>query len=369
MTLTSPFVIELTEAERRGLKQVADSRAAPFGQVQRASVILAVADGMSNAAAARAAGRHVDTVRAWRKRFAAERLAALTDRPRPLGRPRLAPEDKLRIIAAATQTPPGADTAWTHRLLAGHLRISGLAVSASQIGRILNSVDLKPHLVRGWLTRPADPEFFTKAAGVCALYRTCPDNAVVFSVDEKTGITARSRKHPDQPGRPGQRTRREFEYVRHGTVSIIAALNVHTGQVLTQTIERNNADTFIGFLRTLDTTVSATTDIHLVMDNGSSHVAKKTKAWLATHPRFHVHHTPKHASWLNQVPVLLDSDQEAAPPWPVHLPRRTGRAHRRLRPGLRRTRRQALPLDLRRHPAQSRVNPRRINAAPHQPSP
>ena len=119
MTLTSPFVIELTGAERRGLKQVADSRAAPFGQVQRASVILAVADGMSNAAAARAAGRHVDTVRAWRKRFAAERLAALTDRPRPLGRPRLAPEDKLRIIAAATQTPPGADTAWTHRLLAG----------------------------------------------------------------------------------------------------------------------------------------------------------------------------------------------------------------------------------------------------------
>ena len=178
MTLTSPFVIELTEAERRGLEQVADSRAAPFGQVQRASVILAVADGMSNAAAARAAGRHVDTVRAWRRR-------------------------KLRIIAAATQTPPGADTAWTHRLLAGHLRISGPAVSASQIGRILNSVDLKPHLVRGWLTRPADPEFFTTAAGVCALYRTCPDNAVVFSVDEKTGITARSRKHPDQPGRPG----------------------------------------------------------------------------------------------------------------------------------------------------------------------
>jgi transposase len=206
MTLTSPFVIELTEAERRGLEQVADSRAAPFGQVQRASVILAVADGKSNAAAARAAGRHVDTVRAWRKRFAAERLAVLADRPRPLGRPRLAPEDKLRIIAAATQTPPGADTAWTHRLLAGHLRISGLAVSASQIGRILNSVDLKPHLVRGWLTRPADPEFFTKAAGVCALYRTCLDNAVVFSVDEKTGITARSRKHPDQPGRPGQRT-------------------------------------------------------------------------------------------------------------------------------------------------------------------
>ena len=312
MALTSPFAIELTEAERAALERLADSRAAPFGQVQRASVILAVAGGMSNAAAARAAGRHVDTVRGWRKRFAAERLVALTDRPRPLGRPRLAPEDKLRIIAAATQAPPGVDTAWTHRLLADHLRISGVAVSASQVGRILNSVDLKPHLVRGWLTRPAGPEFFPKAAAVCALYRRCPPNAVVFSVDEKTGITARSRKHPDQPGRPGQRTRREFEYVRHGTVSIIAALNVHTGQVLTQTIERNNADTFIGFLRTLDTTVPAGTDIHLVMDNGSSHVAKKTKAWLAARPRFQIHHTPVHASWLNQISVNRSSARRHA---------------------------------------------------------
>lgn len=348
MALTSPFAIELTEAERAALEGLADSRAAPFGQVQRAGVILAVAGGMSNAAAARAAGRHVDTVRAWHRGTS---CGSSPPRPRP---------------------PPGVDTAWTHRLLADHLRISGLAVSASQVGRILNSIDLKPHLVRGWLTRPADPEFFTKAAAVCALYRRCPPNAVVFSVDEKTGITARSRKHPDQPGRPRQRSRREFEYVRNGTVSIIAALNVHTGQVLTQAIERNNADTFIGFLRTLDTTVPAGTGIHLVMDNGSSHVAKKTKAWLAARPRFQIHHTPKHASWLNQIPVnravLLNPHQEAATARRVHLPYRPGRTHRRLRPGLRRTRRQALPLDLRRHPAESRINPRRTNAAVHQPS-
>lgn len=307
MVLESPFVVELTEAERKELEHLADSRTAPFGRVQRASVILAVADGMSNAAAARASGRHVDTVRAWRKRFTTERLAALVDRPRPLGRPRLSPQDKLRIIAAATATPPGADSVWTHHLLSEHLRISGVAVSSSQVGRILSGVDLKPHLVRGWLTRPADPEFFTKAADVCALYSACPPNAVVLSVDEKTGITARSRKHSDQPARPGRRTRREFEYVRHGTVSIVAALNVHTGQVLTETIARNNADTFIGFLRTLDSTVPAGLDIHLVMDNGSSHTAKKTKAWLAVHPRFHVHHTPKHASWLNQVELFFST--------------------------------------------------------------
>lgn len=129
--------------------------------------------------------------------------------------------------------------------------------------------------MRGWLTRPADPEFLTRAASVCALHRTCPEGAVVISVDEKTGITARSRKHPDRPGRPGRRTRREFEYVRHGTVSVIAALNVHSGQVLTETIALNNAETFIGFLRILDQSIPAGADIHLVMDNGSSHVARR----------------------------------------------------------------------------------------------
>lgn len=150
----------------------------------------------------------MDTVRSWRKRLAVERLAALRDRPRPLGQPRLSAKDKLQIISPPR--PPNRrqpDTVWNHQLLSDHLCRAGLVVSASQVERILASVDLKPYLVRGWLTRPADPEFFTRAADVCTLYRTCPPNAVVISVDEKTGITARSRKHPDQPGRPGQRTR------------------------------------------------------------------------------------------------------------------------------------------------------------------
>ncbi|MFJ5724070.1 helix-turn-helix domain-containing protein [Streptomyces sp. NPDC093149] len=171
MALTSPFIIDLTEAERGELERLTVSRSAPFGRVQRASVILALADGASNAAVARDASRHLDTVRAWRRRFAAERLAALCDRPRPLGRPRLSLTDKLRIIATATAAPPGSDTVWTHRLLADRLNLSAVAASASPVGRILNAVDLKPHLVRSWLTRPADPEFFTRAADVCDLYR------------------------------------------------------------------------------------------------------------------------------------------------------------------------------------------------------
>jgi transposase len=303
--LASPFTIELTEHEREALEHLAASRTAPYQRVQRAAAVLELAGGASNAAVARRLHRHVDTVRAWRKRFAAEGLAALADRPRPRGRPRFSAQDRLKVIAAATAVPPQADTVWSHRLLAQNL--AELSISASQIGRILAGADLKPHLVRGWLTRPADPQFFDKAAEVCALYRTCPPNAVVISVDEKTGITARSRKHPDTPARPNRRTRREFEYVRHGTVSIVAALNVHTGQILTERIGRNDSDTFLGFLRLLDSTIAPGTDIHLVMDNGSSHTSNKTRAWLAAHRRFHVHHTPKHASWLNQVELFFST--------------------------------------------------------------
>jgi transposase len=307
MALASPFAIVLDAGERARLEEMAASRTAPAGPVQRASAVLACAEGMSNAAIARRIGRHVDTVRAWRKRFATERLAALCDRPRPRGRPRLSSADRLRLIAAATAAPPGPDSMWTHLRLAGHLQLSGLAVSASQVGRILGAVDLKPHLVRGWLTRPADPDFFTRAADICAVYRNCPADSVVLSVDEKTGITARSRKHPDQPARPGRRTRREFEYLRHGTVSVVAALDVHTGQVITQTIARNNADTFIRFLRLLNSSIAPHLNIHLVLDNGSSHTAKKTRDWLAAHPRFHIHWTPKHASWLNQVEIFFST--------------------------------------------------------------
>ncbi|HEV2344125.1 MAG TPA: IS630 family transposase [Actinocrinis sp.] len=305
--LASPFAIELTEAERTQLEQLAASRVAWFGRVQRASVILALADGASNAAVACETGRHIDTVRVLAQTLR-RRAPGRAGRPAPPAGPATAvPEDKLRIIAAATGIPPAPASTRTHRLLAERLRLGGLAVSASQIGRILGTVDLKPHLVRGWLTRPADPQFFTCATEVCTLYRGCPPNAVVISVGEKTGITARSRKHPDQPGRPGQRTRREFEYVRHGTVSIIAALNVRSGQVITERTEKNNAETFIGFLRLLDQSIPENTDIHLVMDNGSPHVVKKTKAWLAAHPRFHTHHTPKHASWLNQVELFFST--------------------------------------------------------------
>lgn len=294
----------LIEADhRRGLQALARSRTAPLREVQRARIVLAAADGASNAAIARDLSISESTVRTWRGRFAEHGVAGLSDRPRPGRPPSYGPDTHLRIVAAVTSELPEADSVWSHRLLAEHLHEDG--ISASQIGRILADLDLKPHRVRGWLTRRADPAFFTKAAEVCDLYLNQPDGSMVICIDEKTAIAARSRKHPDQPARPGRPARREFEYVRHGTVSIIAALHVHTGEVLTEQITRNDSATFIAFLAMLDAHIDPKLTIHLVLDNGSSHTSKATKKWLRKHPRFQPHYTPAHASWLDQAELFF----------------------------------------------------------------
>ncbi|MGW1616497.1 helix-turn-helix domain-containing protein [Streptomyces sp. NPDC002285] len=267
------------------MERLAASRTAPFGQVQRASVILALADGTSNAQVGREAGRHVDTVRSWRKRFVAERLAALVDRPRPHGRPRLTPQDRLRIIAAATAEPPGPDTVWTHRLLAERLVLSGVVVSASQVGRILAGADLKPHLVRGWLTRPADPEFHPRRRRL-HLVSLLPTKGC-------GGQRGREdRHHRSVPQAPGPARQPRAAHPR--------GVRVHP--------PRHRADHRCAErTRQLDCAIPAGLDIHLVLDNGSSHTSKKTRAWLRAHPHFMVHHTPKHASRLNQIELFFST--------------------------------------------------------------
>ena len=152
-------------------------------------------------------------------------------------------------------------------------------VSESYVQRTLQRLDLKVHKVRGWLNRRDTPEFWERAADVCGLYLDPPTNALVLSVDEKTAIPARTPTHPTTPAAPGRGARREFEYVRHGTATLIAALDVATGQVLGRDVDRNGAANFTGFLAEIDAVVDPDLQIHLVMDTGSSHVAKATKAW------------------------------------------------------------------------------------------
>ncbi|RSS51601.1 IS630 family transposase [Streptomyces sp. WAC01280] len=298
----------LDEAVRARLEKLAASARGQARAVLRAKIVLTAADGLSNGAIARRFRINVNTVRKWRGRFAGRGVDGLKDAARS-GRPRRY-DDLVRVavVAAATSAPAGPATTWTHAAIAEQVANTVFApISASQVGRILADLDLKPHKVTGWLTRRDTPDFWERVTDICGLYRDPPSGAIVLSIDEKTAIQARERRYPSQPSAPGRTARREFEYRRHGTSSVVAALDVTTGQTLIETTQRNNAATFAAFLDRLDRLLPRDKDIHVVLDNGSSHTAKHTKEWLAAHPRWPVHWTPPHASWLNQVELVFSA--------------------------------------------------------------
>ena len=296
--------LSITEEERAELQRRVRAHTTPQRAAKRARIVLLAAEGVPNRQIAPLLSMNQHTVAHWRHRFEAERLAGLEDRQRP-GRPLVYGHDqRLRIVATVTQQPPDPASHWSHSQLATAL--ADIGISASQIGRILADLDIKPHRVRGWITRPDDPTFWERAADVCGLYLVPPTNALVLSVDEKTGIGARSRTRPATPPAPGRPTRQEHEYVRHGTATLLAALDVHHGGVVQATdVDRNTARNFIAFLDDLDAKISAELAVHLVLDNGSSHIANQTRWWFVDHPRFHPHYTPTHASWLNQVELFF----------------------------------------------------------------
>ena len=239
--------LSITEEERAELQRRVRAHTTPQRAAKRARVVLLAAEGVPNRQIATLVGMNQHTVSHWRHRFEAERLAGLEDRPRP-GRPLVYGHDqRLRIVATVTQQPPDPASHWSHSQLAKAL--ADIGISASQIGRILADLDIKPHRVRGWITRPDDPAFWERAADVFGLYLAPPTNALVLSVDEKTGIGARSRTRPATPPAPGRPTRQEHQYVRHGTATLLAALDVHHGGVVQATdVDRNTARNFIAFL-------------------------------------------------------------------------------------------------------------------------
>lgn len=297
-------VVVLGERRKQRLLAIVARPTSPQRLVLRAKIVLAAGRGGSTAAIAAELDICEDTARKWRRRFVRDGMPGLADAARA-GRPPLYDLDAhLLIVATVTEQAPEADSHWTHRRLAEHLH-EPLGISASQIGRILAALDLKPHRVRGWLNRPADPEFIGKAQAVCALYLDPPPDTVLLSVDEKTAIQATSRKRRTQAIRRGRPELREFEYVRHSTASLMAAMNVTDGRVHPKIIDRNNSETFTEFLTELSTTVDEAKQIHLILDNGSSHTSKQTKAWLAEHPRFSGTYTPTHASWLNVIEIFF----------------------------------------------------------------
>ena len=275
MWTVEPLVLTLeerTELERRLRAQTTMHR-----DRRRAEVVLLVANGVPGKQIAPMVGMSEQSVCKWRIQFRDRGLDGLVDAPKS-GRPLVyGPTDRLVLMAKVTEQHPQVDSQWSHSELAVEMKAASIPISASQIGRILAADDVKPHRVQGWLTRRDTPEFWARAADVCGLYLAPPANAVVLSIDEKTGIQAKSRKHPTQPVRAGQPERREFEYVRHGTASLIAALDVATGKVTANHVTRNDSAQFIEFLQQIDESIDPDLAVHVVIDSGSSHRSKATK--------------------------------------------------------------------------------------------
>jgi transposase len=293
--------LTLSIEERDELDRRVRAQTTPHRDRVRAQVVLLAAEGVTGRQIATEVGLSPQSVSKWRIAFRDHGLDGLEDAPRP-GRPLVyGATDRLVLMAKVTSEHPEYSSQWSHSELHEAMAEAGVGISASQIGRILAKGDVRPHKVEGWLTRRETPEFWEQAADVCGLYLSPPDNAVVLSIDEKTSIQARSRKHPTTTVAPGRPARREFEYVRHGTASLLACLDVRSGKVEARDIERNDSAHFTSFLDEIDEKTDPGLAIHVVLDNGSSHTSKATKAWFAEHPRFVAHYTPKHASWLNQV--------------------------------------------------------------------
>jgi transposase len=250
---------------------------------------------MDNTSVAAQLGCSTATVGKWRRRFVADRLDGLTDEPRP-GAPRSVSDDQVeQVVVATLERTPREATHWSRASMAAE---TGL--SKSTVGRIWRAFGLKPHLVETFKLS-SDPLFIEKVRDVVGLYLNPPERAVVLSVDEKSGIQALNRSSPLLPMMPGVAERRSFDYARAGTTDLFAALDVATGLVIHSIQRRHRAIEFKKFLNQIDQTVPDELDVHLICDNLSTHKTPAITAWLAAHPRFHLHFTPTSSSWLNQV--------------------------------------------------------------------
>lgn len=286
----------LSEAEEAQLGSFARSRSLPAALSLRARIVLACADGESNRAVAHRLNCHHTTIGKWRKRFRLHRIAGIYDELRP-GKPRTIDDERIAMLIKRTleKKPKDGSTHWSVRAAAAE---SG--ISKSSVQRYFDLFGIKPHRTKNFKLS-TDALFIEKLRAVVGLYLDPPENALVLCVDEKSQCQALERTQPMLPLGLGYVQGVTHDYKRHGTTTLFAALDVQSGAVLTDCKPRHRHQEFLGFLRTIETNVPAHLDVHLIVDNYSTHKHAKVKAWLARRPRWHIHFTPTYSSWLNLV--------------------------------------------------------------------
>lgn len=292
-----PVAIILADDDRRTLQQWTRRPTTAQALALRARIVLACVDRHddSHRQIARDLAVHEATVGKWRKRFAEHGLDGLADAPRP-GAPRSISDDAVdRMIAKTLEATPDDATHWSTRSMA---RAAGMSQTA--VSRIWRAFGLKPHVAETFKLS-TDPLFVDKVRDVVGLYMSPPANALVLCVDEKPQIQATDRTAPVLPMTPGVAERQTHDYARHGTTDLFAALDVHSGRVVGECRDRHRSVDFCAFLDTVEASVPAELDVHVVLDNASTHKAPPVKAWLLAHPRYVLHFTPTSASWLNLV--------------------------------------------------------------------
>lgn len=290
--------MNLTDNERSELLRQANARNGRADSARHARLILLLAEGLTWAEIRAKLDCGDSYINRWSKRFETDRLAGLFSRH--AGRERYKVTDQLeaRVLARTTKRKPAdGSTHWSSRKLAAEL---GGGISHMTVARIWVKHGIKPHRLEGYLASN-DPDFEAKAADVIGLYLHPPQHAAVFCVDEKTAIQALDRKDPVLPLSPGRAERHGFEYFRHGTLSLYAAFNTRTGEVLGKTAARHTSAEFVAFLADIVANQPRGKEIHVIADNLSAHKTKAVAEFLATHPKVHMHFTPTYSSWLNQV--------------------------------------------------------------------
>lgn len=287
--------LKLSKDDRSQLLAIARSRSLPHGIVRRAEIVLASADGETNKAIAKRLKLTQMTVGKWRRRYLEAGIEGLHDELRP-GRPRSLDDERVaEVINLALQGPPPNATQWTVRAMAEQT-----GISKSTVQRWFELFGVQPHRQKTFKLSN-DPFFVEKVRDIVGLYLNPPDCAVVLCVDEKSQIQALERTQPLLPMGLGYVEGVTHDYIRHGTTTLFAALDVANGEVITQCKPRHRHQEFLAFLRHIDREVPDDLDVHLIVDNYATHKHAKVKAWLARRPRFHIHFTPTYASWLNLV--------------------------------------------------------------------